>query len=858
LKRRTAFLIANITIVLLSLLTGLKVMPGPDFAGIALAFYSIIVLPGIIISNTLFGGAKADFEGITRIFLSGISSACVFVLIGFMPGVGYAFIAVAYSSIIIMALAYHGLVPARKEEEKGIDLVGSFSRREDYSAREKKAMIVVFILLFGICAVLLAGNGETGVNTDAPDHISFIRRSLETGEILPGDSFHREGDGTTFDPRKGLWHPVLSLWAWMSDAQPHVLWSMLPAFLAFFAVVVFWFFAGELSGSIPVKALSILFLVLFFRGDGTAWLTKLSYSRNISQIVFWGASGFLIRYLRSQRTSDLAMAAISSFAGTAVHLSFAPVFGTFMFALMLYVSIPGMGGLWQGRFWRSVPLVTAAVALPLAVRLINFPGDPNMIHTHMQGMMEVGAGLRMLDPAELIAGMGLPFIFAFLLIPFYPVISSGYKRSKLVWLLFSVPAVLVLNPLTGTLLDKAAGYMHFRLLYAAPAMVYLAIAIFGAGRGALTGSWKAGEKGPGWKRSAAVRLAGLAVFLIFAAFFLRPYARIFPDRAARAFGGGRSGHALYGENVAGFLSGLPEGSVIAADPVTGYTVSAFTDHFVTVTLDQHCSPADTSAVDRVRRSRDIFSPASPDSAVLHSLLEDGAEYVFLDTGPVRAGDFFGVNSQEPAAHTALRFESYSFLKEIGAEGRMRLYEVDPGARDTIAAERAWTVKDPCIDTIGTAAGELVLHAFDLDSKTYLHMGRLRAGICWSVPRPLEFGLPLQLTLRFDTDFEKGSFYRTWYGKQYRRRVERRRGELYRYTISGRIAAGGLHPDMWETGEALRQMVEVRIPPGLAPGEYTVGLTVSRRAYLPNRHIRDYFLNEDSFAGQRVGTVRIGR
>lgn len=841
--------------MLLSLLTGLKILPGYDSVGIALAFYSLIVLPGILASDLLFGGAKADFEGITRVFLSGSASACLFVCMGFIPGITYTFIAVAYAVSIIIALVYRGIAPGKGEGEKDIDLVGTFSRREEYSAREKKAMLIVFILLFVICATLLAGNGEMEVGTDAPDHISFIRRSLEGGGLLPEDSFHIEGDGVSFDPRKGLWHPVTSLWAWQADTEPHVLWKMMPAFLSFFAIVVFWFFAGELSGSIPVKALSVLFFFIFFRDDGFAWLTKLSYSRNISQILFWGTAGFMIRYLRTQRGRDLGIVAVTAAAGTAIHLSFAPVLGVFLLGLMIYVSIARWGGEWMGRFWKVVPLVSAAVALPLAVRLIHFPDRPNMIHTHIQGMMEIAGGLRVIDPAELIAGMGFSFLFAVLLIPIFPLMTSGYRRSRLVWLLFTVPTFLVLNPLTATPFDMAAGYMHYRLLYAAPAMVYLAIAIFGAGRGALTGRWRPESGDRGWRRRAMVRVTGALVFVLFALVILRPSAGTLPLKISSALGRGDSGNDGRREMLSGFLSVIPAGSVIAADPVWSYGISAFTDHYVIVILDQHCSPADTSAVARVRRTRDIFSPAVSDSIVLDRLLAGGAEYLFIDAGPLMMEDFFGINSQESGVSSMLRFGSYGFLREIHSRGTMKLFAVDTSAVEY--SDRVPAGRDTCSGQWDIPVGEdLILAGFNMDATACSPGDTIVITVCWTNMGQIDFGLPFYWTVRFDTDFRKGPFYRQWYGKQYRRRAERKRWEFYRHTVSGKLAGDGRQPDMWIAGEKVRQEIPVRIPQGMADGDYSVMISVRRRAYLPNRYLRDYFLNEDSYAGYSTGTVSI--
>jgi hypothetical protein len=129
-------------------------------------------------------------------------------------------------------------------------------------------------------------------------------------------------------------------------------------------------------------------------------------------------------------------------------------------------------------------------------------------------------------------------------------------------------------------------------------------------------------------------------------------------------------------------------------------------------------------------------------------------------------------------------------------------------------------------------------------------------LCWTSRGETEFGLPFYWTVRFDTDFEKGAFYRKWYGKQYRRREERSRGEFYRYTASGRLAGGGRQPDMWKAGEKVRQEIRVRVPYGMADGDYTIRVSLERRAYIPNRRLRDYFLNEDSYNGYAAGKITI--
>jgi len=468
--------------------------------------------------------------------------------------------------------------------------------------------------------------------------------------------------------------------------------------------------------------------------------------------------------------------------------------------------------------------------------------------------MEIAPWLRVIDPAELLSGMGLNFFFAVLVIPIFPLITSGYRRSRLVWVLFSVPALLVLDPLTAAPLEKAMGYMHYRLLYAAPAMVYLALAVFGAGRGALTGRWKPEGDGGGWKRRTAVRVTGAFLFFLFAALVLRPSAESLPQRLSSMLKRADRSPGLSEEAISDFFSVIPAGSVVASDPVSSYMISAFTDHYVVVILDQHCSPADTSAVERVRRSRDMFSPALSDSVVMDRILASGAGYLFIDCGPPAMEDFFGVNSQASGTEAALRFSSFPSLREIASRETMRLFAVEPGAEGL--SGRAPAEDNACSgEEDMMVGGGIVLDSLPVVA-TCAPGDTAAMTMCWRSLGKIDFGLPLYWTVRLDTDFRKGPFYREWYGKLYRRAVERSRGELYRYTVSGRLASGARRPDMWGPGEKVSQEIRIVIPNGMSKGDYTVRVSVERRSYLPCRRLKDYFLNEDSYAGSPSGTVTI--
>ena len=220
-------------------------------------------------------------------------------------------------------------------------------------------------------------------------------------------------------------------------------------------------------------------------------------------------------------------------------------------------------------------------------------------------------------------------------------------------------------------------------------------------------------------------------------------------------------------------------------------------------------------------------------------------------------DFFGVVSQEPPAGSIARFRSYPFLREIRSEGTMTLFAIDSTAAVSRANEDV--EPDSCVGEAGLDLGDgIVLEGVRIDRDSCEAGDTVGVTLCWSGEEALDFALPFFWTVRFDRGFEKGTFYRKWYGKQYRRMVERKRGELYRYTVSGRITGAGRYPDMWSPGEKTGQEIRITIPPGMADGEYEVRISARRRAYLPDRRLADYLLNEDSFAGRIVGGISIGK
>ena len=881
-KSRRLFFFVNAFILVLSLLTALRVLPGPDMVGMVLAFYVLFLLPGFMISRLVSLQGVGLLEDVCRIFLGGLLFLALILSLGFVPGISYREIAIAGFIANVAMLFLIGSGGGRRERKKSSGSILARDLKENPSYRMR---IAVALLLFVICFVFFYGSGETRWDSDALDHISYVRRSLDSGELFPGDSYYRNGDGVGFDPRKGIWHPMMALWAYQGEVPPDMLWCRLPSFIAFFALAFFFFFVVTVTGRTFLAPVALLLFLLFYRGEGIVWLVKSGFGRNLAQVALWGGMTFLIRYAETGRKDLLFWIFVSVFIGTACHLVFALNMAVTCLALLLYIVFFRYGRSWLGRGLTAMTITAAAAAVPLALRAAFTSRHFNLIHTHRQGMLILNERLALVDPVELLARLGPAFLFALLLMPFFVWAADGGERKKLTWMLFFVPVLLVLNPFSGGMLERTLGYLHYRILYAAPLFCYLGLALAGLFRVMITGRGEGGcnagialKMGRVRKRTGngmggrALRIGSrlLAAFLLvlFLLYPLRQSLRRTQHTVEGILGGGAKDAGVGAVLSERLGSIIPNRSVIASDPRTSYIISAFTDHFVTITLDQHCSPVDTTAMRRLRETRNLFSAAVPFSKSAVWILKEGVDYLLVNTGCLQTTDFFAT---VPAGGNELAYEKFKrcekYLEEILSFDGYHLFRMD---REALASGEGLHCSDSTGDALEcmigmerealpvTASDGVILERIVAVQGEIAPGDTLRGRFCWSTDREIEFGLPFEWTIRMDAEFPKGPFYRHWYGKQYRRHIERDADTFYRFTYSGRLASGNEQPDQWDPGRSVRQDFAIPVTEWLREGSYVMRVSLRRMSYLPNRTIGDYFLNEDSFCGVPFGSLRIVR
>lgn len=862
-------------IVALTFFQGLGVYILPDIPRIAVSFLALFIVPGFALRNLFFRSRTGLVQQAAEVFVLGSVFASAVTCVGFIPGASFGLCS-AVSAICTLILVW---LSGKKEIHSIEALTESCDRSSSRSKARFSFRLLLLPLAFAICFVALQGRGELGIATDAPDHLSFIRRSIESGKLFPHDSFYSEGDGISLDPRKGLWHPVLAGWARAAAVSPETLWKNIPSFTAFFALCAFYGFSSVLLGSNLLAFLSTVLLLVFASGEGFPWLSKIAFSRNMVLVMFWTCTVFTISYCRSAKKFDLVAALAISAAGTAFHLSFALFWLSALVSILIFVLVDREGRAWRKNFSKVATATVAAFSLPVVVRFATAVPVYNSIHRHLQGVLFLGNNFFTVDPAEIATRFGPAFFFAIVVAPFYRLLSYRKALSKLVLIMFLVPTIAVLFPFTATVMERFLGYLFYRTLDAATVFCLIAATLWGSVRVVLSGArWHESGK----KNFLASGLLRVLAFAAIAMFFWWP-ARLAIGYliAEQKMHGKDNALAPRYEALYKLLNDrLPPRSIIASDPRTSYLISAFTDHFIVATLDQHCSPCDTLALERLEATRDLFSPAVPARESVDWLVEKSVRYVLLDEEAPEYADFFGCIPKGGAIAALEKFESCPELfTPIVDELGFHLFEVRSSQRFSsmsvacgialdsyedcrdIESEPICDVsmlsEEPMVVTNSLDVGSgIAFTGAKIENPTLRNIDTLCIRFCWQAKGTIKFGFPLELVIRLDGPKLQGRFYRDWYGKQYRRFVERRTGRLRRLTLSMPLRSGAADADLWPVGKDLGQSVRIPLSSSLAPGIYELRVKVRRKTYLPVRTIADYLMNDDSLQGNAISAVYV--
>ena len=155
-KRRPYFLVTNAILLAVSTLIGLRILPAPDTVGLLLAFWTLFLLPGFLLSRLILGASGVTLEGTATAVAIGLAVPVAASVAAFAPGIGFGGVAAGLSAAVLVLL-FLGRRAGEGHGDDGAELVGSFAGRIPRSGRDRALRLLLVVLVFAACAVFFFG-----------------------------------------------------------------------------------------------------------------------------------------------------------------------------------------------------------------------------------------------------------------------------------------------------------------------------------------------------------------------------------------------------------------------------------------------------------------------------------------------------------------------------------------------------------------------------------------------------------------------------------------------------------------------------------------------------------------------------
>ncbi|MDH3198254.1 MAG: hypothetical protein OEO21_08440, partial [Candidatus Krumholzibacteria bacterium] len=697
--------------------------------------------------------------------------------------------------------------------------------------------------LFG---AVLATGPPIDFTKDTLDHIAYVDEVAATGEWFPTTAFYPSPGSDGADLRKALLHGVYGLFAASSGLGAGALFALLaPVMLVLLGACVYAASRDLLGGRAAAAVAALLFLLCWDGGPRDAGIRAAFYPNRFGEAALLLFTAEAVAHLRGRRRR-LGTAAAYGFIAAAIHIQYA----------LLVACVVGVAALWKtcvvdapwrAHLRRALPLGGAAFVAVVPFGLYRYltAYQTNPLHTQVQGVTFVWGDWFVADLARTAQWGGLLGLSA--LLAMVALWRERRASAGVGFAIASLATVLLLyaNPVVLALLYGALSYLVFRIDRIAPLFLLPA---------ALT----SGRRGLFVRRRWAAAAAGLAVAgAVVGAAGLFWGGAFSPAAVAR---GRALSHWPWRAGLSVLADSLPAGAVIASDPVTSYTVTAFTPHRVVCTLDQHAPPNDRRVGERVAAARDIVSPYTAPREKIDLMARFGATHVLLNPR-LPAGQRLDYWTLDPslaaAAERALDACGGALEKRTLPDGLV-LYArtgepAPPGAGDGYTGLVG--ALPPGVTAVGASAGTARLAGAAVGEAEIERGGALAMETFWSPGEPVGPGTYV-VTVRFDHAELALPLGGRPFPKLARKLKEAIEGRRYRFRADHMVAHGFFGPDAWPAGAIVRDSVVVRVPRYMAAGRYTVRVKMITVANAPNQRLRDYFFDDDVYEGVPVGEITI--
>lgn len=693
--------------------------------------------------------------------------------------------------------------------------------------------------------------------SDTPDHVGTIRRMLQSGDAFPLDAFFKGAGGAGADPRKGLWHPLVALVCRLAAVDPIEAWRQLSALLAGCFVLNAAALGMLLGGPIAAAVAGWALLLTYGGSLAHPALREAVFATKLAdQLALATTVAVLADVAAPSRGRRVAVVGLG-WGAFATHvfpaLQFAVTFGALGLGLALR---DGRRAFMAGSALRRLSATVAWLALAGLPYLLWRAGHAyaprSIIHTEPQGLLLLAPGVWVVSIGVLWDWMGRLWVLFPLAWPWLwrgranPAVLSLLTTSLAAGLImFAPPAVALLQP--------RLGYLLMRFIWLAPLAGLLGWMIPALVRRAL-------------RRPTAGRWAALAA-LVLTGFFLRPVVLagvrclVHPERV------------LYEERVQNTLRWrdvldeldrrVGAGNVVLSDPATSYAVPLLTRQYVVTLVDQHSSPNDAQALQRIVDARDALDPYARWARTREVVRRYGVDLVVLNGRfeEIPHLDYWAPGGEWfKAARARLDAEPRAFVPVLD-HGDFVAYRVERAALDTLSSAprpRLFVLpyspgRFPPARSMG--AGLPALLDLSLGRRAAAPGDTVEGVARWRALEALPPG-SYHVPVRFDRIAPGSRPPVPFLAKPWRKVHEQARGERYRFRMDHLPVGGDYGVDLWRPDQVVCDTFSFIVPRDVASGDYQVRLRMIRQPHYPIYRLHDYLHDDDYYSGLPAGRLLI--
>jgi len=830
---------------------------GFTFFKFALAFACILILPGVLLFYLLFD--RREHDSIEIIPVGMVFSIALLSV----AGIALYLIGLNVNALLLL-LPVLLLVLVTLNIAKWRRNAHTLSTNREVRGNAKTGsptggMAVtrsIWVLLLCAAALMLYRGGISVWSSDAYDHVGTIREIVEKREILPGDGFYGGEQRLGPDPRKGLFHTCLAMISIITRIEPFQIWLWLPVFLLPILLCGYIAFTGSLFKSRNIALMSSVLFIICFGGLDRSNLRMVGYPLFAAFQFYLIALFFMFRYLEDRRARFL-------FAGAFVGCMIAVVHIYYFFQFVLAVACFFIFScLFRREDRRSIVaiaklgLITLALSVPLLVLRYKLSyAIANPYDLQPRHLLFITDKIYISNPLEAWKILGPIGILAFGAIPFL------FRRAKAnagILFLFSAMVttpLIILNPLAVEVLGRVMTYGLVRriALYAPyiPVTGYCVYQVVCSLRGGMLA-----------RRDSLKALAFLSLFLV----LLIPYAKGFVDEYSPASIEFERKHSYlpWRDALTFMQEQIVQPSVILSDPLTSFSIPAFTRHNIVAVLVGHSSPQDAQNINRVVGTADVLNPNVDMERTTAVLKKYHVQYIVVNqtfTSPLYES-YWSIDPNNYEA-TRSKFESHPDLFEnVYEKNRVYIYEYHPG-NDRVKVETGKPLslpfrleREPQMQEVVNAVfgDQFVLMGVSLDKEIVRRGDSLKIDCYWKCNKQDSAINYYKIFVRFDTEYKKSILYSKHFSKIYRIILQRMTGTRYRFRSEHNPVNGSYPPRLWRKGDIIEDECEVIVPSDVTKGIYDIRINLLSLPFSPNYSLRDLFSDEDVYAGERVGRI----